>query len=98
MIRVPLFRFSSSAIASKTYAKFQEKYAANLEAFQKKTSKTARLSDSIKRSTQKAYVHPYDDMHHRPYYSAMQSLQAGMDFMGAEQVSPHYENFGLARQ
>ena len=98
MIRVPLFRFSSSAIASKTYAKFQEKYAANLEAFQKKTSTSERLSANIKRNTQKAYVHPYDDLHHRPYYSAIQTLQSGLDLMGAEQVSPHYENFGMARQ
>lgn len=96
--KVPIFRFSSRAIASKTYAKFQEKYAANLESFHKKTSTSSRFSDNIKRTTQKAYVHPYDDLHKKPYYSAMQSLQVGLEFVGAEQVSPHYENFGMARR
>lgn len=76
--RLPLFRFSSSAIASKTFAKFQEKYAANLEAFQRKATTSTRLSDNIKRSTQKAYDHPYDDLHHKPYYSAMQTLQVNL--------------------
>lgn len=33
-----IFRFSSNAIAAKTYAKFQEKYAAHIDAFKKKTS------------------------------------------------------------
>lgn len=40
-LRHTLFRFSSSAsITAKTYAKFQEKYAANLQAFKNKTQST----------------------------------------------------------
>jgi hypothetical protein len=31
-----LYRFSSNAVAAKTYAKFQEKYSAHLDAFKKK--------------------------------------------------------------
>lgn len=94
----PIFRFSSSAIAAKTYAKFQEKYNANLEAFKSKTQTNEKLSDNIKRSTQKAYVHPYDDLHQRPYYSTLNTIQSFTELAGAEQVSPHYENFGMARR
>ena len=94
-----LFRFSSSnAIAAKTFSKFQEKYSAHLESFKKKTSSTQRESEAIKRSTQKGYVHPHDDLHHRPYYSVMHTLQTYVDLYGAEQVSPHYENLGMARK
>ena len=98
LARAPLFNFSASGIAAKTYSKFQEKYSANLEAFQKKSAASMRVSDNIKRSTQKTYQHPYDDVHQRPYYSAMQTIQAHLDLVGAEQVSPHYENFGMARR
>lgn len=94
----PLYRFSSSAIAAKTYAKFQEKYAANLAAFNKKNTSSERLSDTIKRTNQKAYQHPYDDHHQRPYSSSLNAMQTHLDLLGAEQVSPHYENFGMARQ
>ena len=97
-LRLISFRFSSNAIAAKTYAKYQEKYAAHLEAFQKKTATTERLSDNIKRSTQKSYVHPNDDVQHRPFYSGLNTIKAGLDFLGGEQVSGHYENFGMARR
>lgn len=94
----PFFRFSTNAIAAKTYAKFQEKYSAHLEAFKKKTADHQKSAESVKRSTQKAYKHPYDDLHHRPFYSPVQSLQCMIELLGAEQVSPHYENFGKARR
>lgn len=71
-----LYRFSSNAIASKTYAKFQEKYSAHLDAFKKKAGEHQKAAETIKRSTQKVYKHPFNDMHHKPYYSAIQTLQA----------------------
>lgn len=33
-----LYQFSTKTITARTYAKFQEKYAAHLEAFKKKTT------------------------------------------------------------
>lgn len=92
------YRFSSNAIAAKTYAKFQEKYSAHLEAFKKKSVDHQKASETVKRSTQKAYVHPFDDLHHRPHFSPLQTLQCMLDAVGAEQVSAHYENFGRARR
>ena len=93
-----LYRFSSNAVAAKTYAKFQEKYSAHLDAFKKKANEHQKVAETVKRSTQKVYKHPYDDLHHKPYYSAIQSIQAYIDLMGGEQVSAHYENFGRARR
>lgn len=93
-----VYRFANAAIAGKTYAKFQEKYSAHLDAFKKKAGEHQKAAETIKRSTQKVYKHPYNDMHHKPYYSAMQTLQAYVELMGAEQVSAHYENFGRARR
>ena len=93
-----LFRFSSNAIAAKTYAKFQEKYSAHLQAFKQKTAEHQKASETVKRSTQKVYTHPFDDLHHRPHFSVLRNLQCMLDVVGAEQVSAHYENFGRARR
>jgi hypothetical protein len=78
-----LYRFSSNAIAAKTYAKFQEKYTAHLDAFNKKTSEHQKASEAVKRSTQKAYKHPFDDLHHKPYYTPIQTIQSFVELMGA---------------
>jgi hypothetical protein len=77
------YRFSSNAIAAKTYAKFQEKYAAHIDAFNKKTTEHQKASASVKRSTQKAFKHPFDDLHHKPYYSPILAIQSLVEFMGA---------------
>lgn len=90
-LRHSLFRFSSSsAITAKTYAKFQEKYAANAEAFKSKSSARERYSDSIKKSTQKPYVHPFDNFNNDLFPSPVDLIQANLDFAGGEQVSGHY--------
>ena len=97
-LRFGLYRFSSSSIAAKTYAKFQEKYSANVAAFQKKISKEDRYSHNVKKSTQKIYQHPIDNFHRKMYPGVLSRMQLSAEFIGAEQVSPHYENFGMARR
>jgi hypothetical protein len=62
-IRVPLFRFSTSTITNKTFSKFQEKYIANIEAFKAKVNSTSQAADTIKKSTRRVYVHPFEDPH-----------------------------------
>ncbi len=93
-----IYKFSTNAIAAKTYAKFQEKYSAHLDAFKKKTADHQKTGEAVKKSTQKAYKNPYDDLQHRPYYSPINTIQAMLDMIGAEQVSAHYEHFGKARR
>jgi hypothetical protein len=96
--RIPYFRFSTATITNKTYSKFQEKYTASIEAMRLKVSATSEASDSIKKSTRKVYVHPYNCPHRMINISPIKSLQLDMDFIGVEQVSPHFENFGFARK
>ena len=59
---------------------------------------TSKSGDQIKKSTQKVYVHPYENSH-RPIVAGVgKSLEIERDLMGAEQVSPHYENFSMSRK
>jgi hypothetical protein len=60
------FAFSTSAaLAQKTFTKFTEKYAANIQEFQKKVGNAASEGEQLKKSTLRAYVHPYNDPHKR---------------------------------
>lgn len=52
-------RFLFSSVAQKTYQKFTERYAANVAEFNKKMADAASQAESIKKSTSRAYVHPY---------------------------------------
>jgi len=59
---------------------------------------SAKASDQIKKTTQKVYVHPYENAHRPIVQGVVKTLEVERDFVGPEQVSPHYENFGLARR
>jgi hypothetical protein len=87
-----------SPVAQKTFAKFTQKYAANLEDFQKKTANTSAQGETIKRSTQRAYVHPLNESHKKVIQGVAAALQTDSDLRGPEQVSPHYEHFSFARR
>ena len=53
------YAFSTEqAVAQKTYVKFNQPYTANLEEFKKKVNSTSNQGEAVKRSTQRAYVHP----------------------------------------
>lgn len=96
---LPLYRFSAnSTIAQKTFAKFQEKHAANMEAFKRKMADANKQGDQVKKSTQKVYVHPFNSSHKPIVPGGMKMLEVERDLLGAEQVSPHYENFSMARK
>jgi hypothetical protein len=86
----PALRCSFSSIANKTFAKFNERYAANLEQFKKKVGSTGYEADQVKKTTQRAYVHPYNDYNKRVIIGVNESIQAYIDLLGPEQVSPHY--------
>jgi hypothetical protein len=71
------FAFSSSAaVAQKTFAKFTERYAANIQEFQKRVAGSAAEGEQLKRSTLRAYVHPYNDPHKRVISGVAESLKA----------------------
>jgi len=90
--------FSFSSIAQKTFVKFSERYAANIQEFQKRVASSATEGETLKRSTLRAYVHPYNDPHKRVISGVAETLKAESDLRGAEPVSPHYEHFSFARR
>lgn len=93
------FAFSSSVgVAQKTFAKFTERYTANIQEFQKRVASSAGAGEQLKRSTQRAYVHPYNDPHKRVISGVAETLKAESELRGAEPVSPHYEHFSFARR
>lgn len=93
------FTFSTAAaVAQKTFSKFTERYAANLQDFQKKVGDTAAEGETLKKSTLRAYVHPYNDPHKRVISGIAETLKSDSELRGAEQVSPHYEHFSFARR
>ena len=63
-----------------------------------KSTSNQRYSDTIKKSTQKPYHHPFDNFNSDLNISPVETVQAHLDFFGGEQVSAHYENFGMARK
>lgn len=59
---------------------------------------TSQSGAQIKKSTQRAYVHPFNDAHRPIINGAMKSFEAERDLFGPEQVSPHYEHFSMSRR
>lgn len=56
---IPRFRFAASQdIAQRTFGIFSQRYAANVEAFKQKVGDAVEQGEALKRSTQRAYVHP----------------------------------------
>jgi hypothetical protein len=45
-----------------------------------------------------SYSHPYDSEHHPLNFSQVKEVQFNSEFLGPEQVSPHYENFLVSRK
>jgi hypothetical protein len=93
------FGFSSQqVVAQKTFVKFNERYAANVEEFKKKVSSTGNKAEAVKRSTQRAYVHPLHTAYKPVFPSASNTVDTSNELRGPEQVSPHYEHFSFARR
>lgn len=47
---------------------------------------------------EKAYSHPLDHPHNKINFDGLELQEMFYDFMGPEQVSPHYENFAMSRK
>lgn len=56
-----------------------------------KMEKSSRLG-------QVGYTHPYHNDHHPLNFSGVKTSELFLDWMGPEQVSPHYENFLVSRK
>lgn len=96
---IPKLAFASSKdVAGKTFKVFTQRYAANVEAFKKKVGEAAKDAETIKRSTQRAYVHPLNDTFKPVFLGNVNSQRVQSELYGPEQVSPHYEHFSMARR
>ena len=96
---IPKYLFSTpTAIAQRTFTKFSERYAANLEDFKKKVGDTKSEGDAVKRSTQRAYVHPLHETYKPVFLGVANSIRTDSELRGPEQVSAHYEHFSFARR
>jgi hypothetical protein len=52
----------------------------------------------FKKPTAIPFQHPYDSPHHPLNFSSVKNAELFHDLVGPEQVSPHYENFMMARK
>ncbi|EGR32882.1 hypothetical protein IMG5_067880 [Ichthyophthirius multifiliis] len=52
----------------------------------------------MKKPQVSAYKHQYNSSHHPLNFSAVKIAESFHDFVGPEQVSPHYENFAMSRR
>jgi len=91
---------TAAEIAQKTMDKFQKRYTDQSNSFEKRMEDIAKMySEAPKFDTaQKIYQHPYDNDHNPLTFSWGKLNELGFDFMGPEQVSPHYENFMMSRK
>lgn len=82
-----------------TYEKCRERYQEHLKAFREKTDKLeADNRPAAKKPFTKGYSHPFHSDHHPLNFSPVKLAELFHDFVGPEQVSPHYENFLVARK
>lgn len=85
------FGFSvEQAVAQKTFVKFNQRYAANVEEFKKKVTSATNQGETIKKSTQRAYVHPLHTAYKPAFPSVATTVTTSNELRGPEQVSPHY--------
>lgn len=89
---------TTTSIAQKTFAKFTERHSAILQQFSDKVSTSGLESEPIKKTTQRAFVHPMHEAHKGAFMGVASALQAEKDLHGQEQVSAHYEHFSFARR
>lgn len=95
--------FQNFAVGSdsvtRNYIKFKSKYDQHVKAFQEKIVQLEEENkEPVKKNIGRAYTHPYHSDHHPLNFSVVKTAELFHDFIGPEQVSPHYENFLVARK
>ncbi|CAK77707.1 unnamed protein product (macronuclear) [Paramecium tetraurelia] len=102
--RVGFFGFATATathkdIAGKNFLKFQSKYAEYVTQFNQKLEAIEKENKAPNVAPQgKAFEHPYNNPHNPVNMSGIKSSELFYNFIGPEQVSPHYENFLVARK
>jgi hypothetical protein len=91
--------FSSlGGVAENNYSRFRTAYVNNLGKF-KETMETVENTESAATlKNKKAYVHPFDNEHYTVNMNPAKASEIFFEFVGPEQVSPHYESFLASRK
>jgi len=91
--------FANADMAGASYTRFKQRYSENLKAFQEKLEKSENTEEVAKKKPHsKAYTHPYNLEKNPINFSPVKNAELFHDFVGPEQVSPHYENFMMSRK
>jgi len=81
------------------YEKCQERYHEHIAAFREKVDKLeADNKKNAPKPFPKGYTHPFHSDHHPINFSPVKIAELFHDFIGPEQVSPHYENYLVSRK
>lgn len=93
------FSFSQAESLNSNILRFREKYNENLKVFRDKVQALEQKNvTGLKKPAGTIYNHPYHSDHHPLNFSPVKNAEFFHDFVGPEQVSPHYENFLVARK
>jgi hypothetical protein len=85
--------------AQEFLGKSRLRYQEQVDAFRERVDKAERDNKPpLQRPFPKGYSHPYQSDHHPLNFSPVKTAELFHDFIGPEQVSPHYENFMMSRK
>jgi len=96
---VPMMSVARFSKAQDFFAKSQSRYQEHVKAFRDKVEKHERDNKPrVEKPFARGYSHPYNTDHHPLNFSPVKTAELFHDFIGPEQVSPHYENFLMSRK
>ena len=90
--------FSLAATAESNYSNFRSAYVQNLSKFQETLEEVEESENVANLKARKAWSHPYNNEHSRVNVSPSHTSELFFEFVGPEQVSPHYESFLVSRK
>ena len=90
--------FSLAAVGENNYSNFRTAYVQNLSKFKKTMDKMEDTQTASSLKSKKAYRHPYNNEHSSINISPIRDDELVHEFVGPEQVSPHYESFLFSRK
>lgn len=90
--------FSLAAVGEGNYKRFRTTYVNNLSKFKQTMDRLEDTEEAAKLKSRKAYSHPYHNQHSEINLSPARASEIFFEFVGPEQVSPHYESFLASRK
>lgn len=93
------FCVKANDILHDSFQQFRSNYSESSRKFREKMASMEQESQTVAaKPTNRAFHHPYHSDHHPVNFSTVKNAEFFHDLVGPEQVSPHYENFMMARK